>query len=72
MNLFEEITAKEAFRRYCHGQSVYITTKRRKLWRIPASYEYGSHASASELFFRGVPDNEGEIQYFKTQSGRNQ
>lgn len=62
---FEEITSKEAFRNYCHGQSVYITTDRRKLWRLPASYEFGSHAPASELFFRCVPDNEGEVKYFK-------
>lgn len=62
---FEEITAQAAFRRYCHSQSVYITTARRKLWRLPASYEFGSHAPASELFFRCVPDNEGEVKYFK-------
>ena len=62
---FEEITATEAFRSYCYGQSVYITTDRRKLWRLPASYEFGSHAPVSELFFRCVPDNEGEVKYFK-------
>ncbi len=49
---------------YCRGRSVYITTDKRSLFRLPASYEYGSHAPAEELFYRSIPDNEGEVRYY--------
>jgi hypothetical protein len=60
-----KITHEEAKKAYCNGYSVYITTDRRKEWRIPASYEYGSHAPAEVLFARSIPTGEGIITFYK-------
>ena len=60
------ISAAMAKELYCHGRSVYITTDKRSLFRLPASYEYGSHAPAEELFYRSIPDSEGEVRYYAT------
>lgn len=59
--LISKAMAKEL---YCHGHSVYITTNKRSFFRLPASYEYGSHASAVELFYRGIPEYEGDVRFY--------
>ena len=58
------ISAAMAKKLYCHGHYVYITTDKRSLFRLPASYEYGSHAPAEELFYRGIPAYEGEVRFY--------
>lgn len=60
-----EITKKEAKELYCNGKNVYITTINRTHWKIPASYEYGSHAPVEELFNRSVPKYEGKVKFYK-------
>lgn len=69
--MFVEITKEEATSLYCKGENIYITTsggeiwKGRTLWKLPASAEYGSHAPAEELFYRGIPNYEGKVTFFK-------
>lgn len=69
--IFIEITEAEAKKIYCKCGKVYITTSGtkvwngRKHWKLPASYEYASHAPAEELFYRSIPTNEGEIKFYK-------
>ena len=68
---FVEITKEEAKDLYCKYKSVYITTSGTEVWngrthwKLPASGEYGSHAPVEELFYRGVPHNEGTVKFFK-------
>lgn len=61
---FSPITKDEAKQRYCKGEPVYVTTRHRTHWKLPASYEYSSHAPKEELFYRSIPDNEGEVRYY--------
>lgn len=59
-----EITEAEAKEIYCKGGNVYISNINRSYWKIPASYEYGSHAPAEELFYRSCPKWEGENKFY--------
>lgn len=63
MNWHKEITKGEAKERYCSFKRVLITTKQRVLWALP--YGYASHAPLEVLFHRSIPDNEGEVRFFK-------
>lgn len=67
MSKYIEITKEEAKTRYIDGEYVYISNDKRQYWRMPASYEYASHASVKELFFRGLPECEGENRFYKTE-----
>lgn len=60
-----EITREEAKNMYCKGKNVYISTNNRTHWKLPASYEYGSHAPAEELFYRSIPQYEGKVKFYK-------
>ena len=62
---FVEISKEEAKIAYCNHKKVYISTDSRKFWKMPASYEYGSHAPINELFYRGSPEYEGNVRFFK-------
>lgn len=62
---YEEITQEEAKILYCNSLSIYVTTEQRDLWKLPPSYEYGSHAPIEDLFYRSVPQNEGQIRFYK-------
>lgn len=62
---YQEITEDEAKIMYCKGDPIYTLTLKQNLRKIPASYEYSSHAPASELFYRGIPQYEGRVQFFK-------
>ena len=67
MSKYIEITKEEAKARYIDGEYVYISNDKRQYWRMPASYEYASHAPVNELFLRGLPENEGENRFYKTE-----
>lgn len=60
-----EITKEEAKIIYCNCEKVYVTTDERKMWRLPTSYEYNSHAPIEELFYRSIPEYEGKVRFFK-------
>lgn len=62
---YTEITENDAKIMYCNCENVYVSTDARNLWKLPASYEYTSHASAEELFYRSVPEYEGKVTFFK-------
>lgn len=62
---YSEITEAEAKEIYRKGGKVFVTTDRRTHWKIPASYEFGSHAPAEELFNRAIPKYEGQVKYYK-------
>lgn len=64
-NNYTEITREEAKELYCKGNNIYICNNSRKYWKLPASYEYGSHAPAEELFSRSIPFGEGETRFYK-------
>lgn len=64
-NRYVEITKTEAKELYCKGNSIYISNNLRKYWKLPASYEYSSHAPAEELFNRSIPKGEGETRFYK-------
>jgi len=64
MMSFKSITPDVAKQLYCKGYLVYVNTACRTHWRLPASYEYGSHAPAEELFYRSIPQYEGEVKFF--------
>ena len=68
MSKYIEITKDEAKEIYCHSYNeyarVYLCNNQREFWKMPASYEYGSHASGSELFYRSIPWGEGETKFF--------
>lgn len=60
----EEITKEQAKEEYIKGTNVYVTTDKRTMWKMPASYQYASHAPASELFYRSLPKYEGTVRFF--------
>lgn len=60
-----EITESEAKALYCKGEKVYICNDKRNFWKLPASYEYSSNASAEGLFYRSVPRCEGNVRFYK-------
>ena len=62
---FIPITEIQAKCTYCACVPVFVTTEKRTYWELPAPYCYTSHAPAEELFYRSLPDYEGEIQFFK-------
>ena len=62
---YTEITENEAKTLYCSSEKVYVSTNARKYWKLPASYEYGSHAPKEELFYRSIPECEGKVAFFK-------
>ena len=64
-NRYVEITKAEAKTVYCNCERVCISTDARELWKLPASYEYGSHAPVEELFYRSIPEHEGKVRFFK-------
>lgn len=63
--MFVEITKEEAKELYCKSKNVYVSTNQRKHWKLPASSEYSSHAPEEELFYRSIPEYEGDIKFFK-------
>lgn len=62
---YTEITKDEAKIAYCKGDDVYVSTDKRKYWKMPASYDYGSHAPIETLFHRSIPNLEGDVMFFK-------
>ena len=60
----KQVTREKAQELYESGASVYVTNDMRSNWKMPASYEYSSHAPAKELFNRSEPKFEGENRYF--------
>ena len=60
-----EIPINVAITAYGLGKDIYVCTDHRNFWKLPATYEYSSHAPASELFYNGLPFNEGAIRFFK-------
>lgn len=63
---YVEISQEEAKKIYCNdGEYVYISNDRREYWKMPASYEYSSHAPVDELFYRGIPEYEGTNRFYK-------
>lgn len=64
-NRYVKITEAEAKELYCHTEYVYVSTDKREHWRLPASYEYASHAPAEDLFYRSIPEYEGDVEFFK-------
>ena len=60
-----EITENEAKILYYGGENVYVSTNARTHWKLPASYEYASHAPKEELFYRSIPECEGKVAFFK-------
>lgn len=65
-NRFVRITKEEAKELYCKSEHVYASTNERKHWKLPASYEYASHAPKEELFHRSIPECEGKVEFFKS------
>lgn len=63
--IYIEITKEEAKKLYCKSEKVYVTTNTRTHWKLPASGEYGSHAPAEELFYRSIPEYEGDVKFFR-------
>lgn len=47
------VTENEAKVAYCKGSRIWVDGEYGQT-RVPASWEYGSHAPAAELFYRGV------------------
>ena len=64
-NNYTEISKEEARNLYCKGDNIYICNKRRKYWKLPASYQYSSHAPVTELFERSIPKYEGDTKFYK-------
>lgn len=64
-NKYIEITREEAKELYCKGNNVYICNNVRNYWKLPASYEYSSHAPIEELFNKSIPFGEGETRFYK-------
>lgn len=65
MKNYIEITEDEAKKIYCNGENVYICNNKRKYWKLPKSYEYGSHAPVEQLFYRSIPRYEGNTIFYK-------
>ena len=65
-NRYVKITEAEAKELYCHGANdVYLSTDKRKHWKIPPRYYYASHAPEEDLFYRTIPEYEGDVDFFK-------
>ena len=65
-NDYVEISKEEARELYCEGNNnVYICNNKRKYWKLPASYQYSSHAPVTELFERSIPKYEGDTKFYK-------
>lgn len=64
MGWYKEITKEEAKERYCRCKEVYLSNRERGYWKMPGMYEYSSHAPAEELFYRSIPNGEGETKFF--------
>lgn len=64
-NKYTEISKEEAKELYRKGNNVYLCNNVRKYWKLPASYEYNSHATEDELFNRSIPLSEGEAKFYK-------
>ena len=64
-NRYIEITKEEAKTAYCKCENVYVSTDTRQFWKLPASYEYSSNAPKEELFYRSIPEYEGNAKFFK-------
>lgn len=64
-NNYTEISREDAKDLYCKENDVYICNDKRKYWKLPASYEYSSHAPTTELFERSVPRYEGDVKFYK-------
>lgn len=62
---YVEITEAEAKELYCKDEKVYICNDKRNYWKLPASYEYSSHAPAGDLFYRSIPKYEGNTKFYK-------
>lgn len=62
---YTEISENEAKTLYISGEKVYVSTDSRTHWKMPASYEYSSHAPKEELFHRSIPTCEGKVAFFK-------
>lgn len=61
---YREVSKGDAKELYCKGNNIYICNNKRKYWKLPASYQYSSHAPISELFERSIPKYEGEIKFY--------
>lgn len=65
-NRYVKITEAEAKELYCHGANdVYLSTDKREHWRMPPSYHFASHAPDEDLFYRAIPEFEGNVDFFK-------
>lgn len=65
-NRYVKITEEEAKELYCHGANdVYLSTDKRQHWKMPPSYYYASHAPEEDLFYRTIPEWEGNVEFFK-------
>lgn len=62
---YTEISKEEAKELYCKGNNIYIRNDERKYWKLPASYEYSSHAPITELFERSIPQYEGDVKFYR-------
>ena len=62
---YTKISKEEAKELYCKNNDIYICSNKRKYWKLPASYEYSSHAPITELFERSVPKYEGDVKFYK-------
>ena len=62
---YTEISQDEAKQLYIKCKKVYVSTNSRKYWQLPPASAYSSHAPASSLFYRSLPEYEGEITYYK-------
>ena len=61
---FKSITPDTAKQLYCKSYPVYVSTNCRQYWKLPAAYEYSSHAPQEELFYRSIPEYEGEVKFY--------
>lgn len=59
-----EVTRNKAKEFYCGGNRIYISYDDKAFQLIPPSWYYGSHASAEELFYRGIPYGAKNVRFF--------
>lgn len=62
MSQYKEITKQEAKELY-DREPVFVTTNKRTVWELPTGY--ASHAPSEVLFYRSLPECEGEVRFFK-------
>lgn len=62
---YTKISKEEAKELYYKNNDIYICSNKRKYWKLPASYEYSSHAPITELFERSDPKYEGDVKFYK-------